>query len=464
MAKGAGARDMTEGSPMKLIWGFFVPMVFGLLFQQLYNMADTIIVGRCLGVNALAGVGSTSSISFMIIGFCQGVCSGFAIPVAQKFGERNERALRRFVANSGWLAVGFSAVMTVAVCLLCRQILVWMNTPVDIFQDAYDYIFVIFLGIPATYLYNLLSGIIRSLGDSTTPLLFLLFSSLLNVGLDFFAILVLDMGVAGAGWATILSQAISGILCLIYMRKKFRILKMEGDEWKPSRSHMAILCGMGIPMGLQYSITAIGSVILQTAVNGLGALAVAAVSAGNKLILFFCCPFDALGATIATYGGQNVGAKKLGRIREGMHVCAFLGIAYSIVILAVLYVSGDSIGLLFLDQSQTEILKLTRQFLLGNALLFIPLVYVNVLRFLIQGLGYSKLAILAGVCEMFARSFMGFVMVPALGYIAVCFASPAAWVAADLFLVPAYLHVMKDLEKLFGKEEEMKEVSMKKSS
>ena len=209
MAKTA-VKDMTQGRPLPLILGFYIPMLFGLLFQQLYNMADTIIVGRCLGVNALAGVGSTSSISFMIIGFCQGVCSGFAIPVAQKFGERNERALRRFVANSGWLAVGFSAVMTVAVCLLCRQILVWMNTPVDIFQDAYDYIFVIFLGIPATYLYNLLSGIIRSLGDSTTPLLFLLFSSLLNVGLDFFAILVLDMGVAGAGWATILSQAISG--------------------------------------------------------------------------------------------------------------------------------------------------------------------------------------------------------------------------------------------------------------
>lgn len=317
MAKGAGARDMTEGSPMKLIWGFFVPMVFGLLFQQLYNMADTIIVGKCLGVQALAAVGATGSINFMIIGFCLGVCSGFAIPVAQKFGEKNDSALRRFVANSGWLAAIFSVLMTSAVCVLCRDILLWMDTPADIIDGAYRYIFVIFLGIPATYLYNLLSCTIRSLGDSTTPLIFLLFSSVLNVALDFFTILVLDMGVAGAGWATITAQAVSGLLCLLYMRKKFTILKMQGDEWKPRKDYMKILCGMGIPMGLQYSITAIGSVILQTAVNSLGSMAVAAVTAGSKIVIFLCCPFDALGSTIATYGGQNVGAGKLDRIAPG---------------------------------------------------------------------------------------------------------------------------------------------------
>ena len=241
MAKGAGARDMTEGSPMKLIWGFFVPMVFGLLFQQLYNMADTIIVGKCLGVQALAAVGATGSINFMIIGFCLGVCSGFAIPVAQKFGEKNDSALRRFVANSGWLAAIFSVVMTSAVCVLCRDILLWMDTPADIIDGAYRYIFVIFLGIPATYLYNLLSCTIRSLGDSTTPLIFLLFSSVLNVALDFFTILVLNMGVAGAGWATLTAQAVSGLLCLLYMRKKFTILKMQGDEWKPRKDYMKIL-------------------------------------------------------------------------------------------------------------------------------------------------------------------------------------------------------------------------------
>ncbi len=291
-------KDMTTGSPMKLILSFLIPMLFGLLFQQLYNMVDTIIVGKYLGVNALAAVGSTGSINFMIIGFCVGVCSGFAIPVAQKFGEKNEVALRRFVANGGWLALIFAVVMTAVVCVLCRNILIWMNTPADIIDGAYSYIFIIFLGIPATYLYNILSGIIRSLGDSTTPLFFLLVSSIMNIFLDFFTILVLHMGVAGAAWATVISQGVSGVLCLLYMRKKFAILKMQGDEWKPDKNAMMTLCGMGIPMGLQYSITAIGSVILQTAVNSLGSVAVASVTAGGKISMFFCCPFDAMGATM----------------------------------------------------------------------------------------------------------------------------------------------------------------------
>ena len=449
MAKNA-TRDMTEGSPLKLIMGFFVPMLFGLLFQQLYNMADIIIVGKCLGVEALAAVGSTGSINFMIIGFCLGVCSGFAIPVAQKFGERNESGLRRFVANSGWLALVFSVVMTAAVCILCRNILVWMDTPADILDGAYAYIFVIFLGIPATYLYNLLSCIIRSLGDSTTPLVFLVFSSVLNVALDFFTILVLDMGVAGAGWATIIAQAVSGLLCLVYMVRKFTILKMKEDEWKPDRRYMGILCGMGIPMGLQYSITAIGSVILQIAVNSLGSLAVAAVTAGTKIVIFFCCPFDALGSTIATYGGQNVGARKLDRIHQGLKICLILGVIYAVIAFAVLYLLGDKVALMFVDASQTDLLRDTRLFLLANSVLFIPLVFVNVVRFLIQGLGYSKFAILAGVCEMIARSFVGFALVPVFGYIAVCYASPVAWVAADLFLIPAYYHVMKQLRKMLG--------------
>lgn len=452
MAK-SSIKDMTVGSPTKLIVGFFLPMLFGLLFQQLYNMADTIIVGKCLGVSALASVGSTGSINFMIIGFCQGVCGGFAIPVAQKFGEKNERALRRFVANSGWLALVFSLTMAVTVCTLCWNILNWMRTPADIIDGAYAYIFVVFMGIPATYLYNLLSGIIRSLGDSTTPLLFLLFSSALNVALDFFTILVLKMGVSGAAWATVTAQAVSGVLCLIYMKKKFAILKMQGDEWKPNRSYMAILCGMGIPMGLQYSITAIGSVILQTSVNTLGSVAVASVTAGSKISMFFCCPFDALGTTMATYGGQNVGAKRLDRVDAGLKAGSAIGCAYALIACAVLWLFGGVIALLFVDAGETEILHNTKMFLMANSAFYIPLVFVNAVRFMIQGLGYSKLAVLAGVCEMAARSIVGFVFVPMFGYPAACFASPMAWIAADLFLIPSYRHVLKKLERLFAQEE-----------
>ena len=448
MAKGA-TKDMTEGPPLKLILGFFIPMLFGLLFQQLYNMADTIIVGKFLGVKALAAVGSTGSINFMIIGFCLGVCSGFAIPVAQKFGEKNMKALRRFVANSGWLAAIFAVVMTFAVCIFCRDILVLMQTPEDIIEGAYSYIFVIFLGIPATYLYNLLSCTIRSLGDSTTPLIFLVFSSVVNVLLDLFTILVLDMGVAGAGWATITAQAVSGILCLIYMRRKFTILKMDEEEWKPDRHYMKILCNMGIPMGLQYSITAIGSVILQTSVNSLGSMAVASVTAGSKISMFFCCPFDALGSTMATYGGQNVGARKLDRIDKGLKAGTLIGCIYAVAAFAVLLFMGQWVPLMFVDPGETEILKNTQLFLIANSLFFIPLLGVNVVRFMIQGLGYPRLAILAGVCEMAARSFVGFCLVPLFGYLAVCIANPVACIAADLFLIPAYRYVMKSLGRMF---------------
>lgn len=445
---GKTMRDMTSGSPMKLILGFLIPMLFGLLFQQLYNMMDTIIVGRYLGVQALASVGSTGSVNFMIVGFCMGLCSGFAIPVAQKFGEKNETMMRRYVANSGWLTAVFSLVMTTAVCILCRQILTWMRTPKDIIDGAYAYIFVIFLGIPATCLYNMLSGIIRSMGDSTTPLCFLLISSVMNVALDLFTIVVLHMGVAGAAWATIISQGVSGFLCLLYMRKKFTVLRMRDGEWKPDRRAMKTLCGMGIPMGLQYSITAIGSVVLQTAVNTLGSVAVASVTAGSKVSMFFCCPFDAMGATMATYGGQNVGAGKLHRIHRGIKACTILGAVYAMSAFLVLYCFGDTIALLFVKRSEAEILTNARRFLLINSAMYFPLALVNILRFMIQGLGYSRLAILAGVCEMAARSLVGFCLVPVFGYAGACLANPAAWIAADLFLIPAYFRVMRRLERL----------------
>ena len=449
MAKGEG-KDLTTGSPFRLIFGFAVPMLLGYLFQQFYNMVDTIIVGQCLGVTALAAVGSTGSINFMINGFCIGVCSGFAIPVAQKFGAGDEKGLRRFVANAGWLSLIFSIIMTTVIGLLCMDILRWMDTPEDIIQGAYDYIFVIFLGIPVTYLYNLLAGIIRSLGDSRTPVYFLLLSSALNVVLDFYSILGLGMGVEGPALATVFSQGVSAVLCLIYMMKRYPILRMSPEERRPDGNLMKILCGMGIPMGLQYSITAIGSVVLQTAVNSLGSMAVAAVSTGSKVSQFFCCPFDALGGTMATWAGQNVGAKKLDRVKKGTWTACLLGFAYSLLAFVILLFGGKYIALLFLDPEETEIIGRVSQFLIGNSMFYIPLTRVNVLRFSIQGMGFSGFAILAGVCEMVARAFVGFVLVPSFGFLPACFASPLAWICADLFLIPAFFHCLKKLRILFG--------------
>ncbi len=439
-------KNMTVGSPIKLILRFFMPLLLGMLFQQFYNMMDTMIVGRFLGAKALAGVGGTGSINFMIIGFCMGVCSGFSIPVARAFGAGDEGELRKYVANSVWLSVAFSLVSTVIVCLLCHQILVWMDTPSDIFKNSYDYIFVIFLGIPVVYLYNLLSGILRSLGDSKTPLYFLVLSSLLNIVLDLVAILGLKMGVSGAAWATVLSQGISGILCLVYIAKKYPILKLSKEEWRPRRQFMKVLCWMGIPMGLQYSITAIGSIILQTAVNSLGSMAVAAVTAGGKISMFFACPFDAMGATMATYAGQNTGARKLDRVTDGIKACSLIAIVYSTIACVVLIVFGEEMSLLFVDGKETEVIKNAAILLKWSSLFFFPLALVNIVRFTIQGMGFGNLAIIAGVCEMIARGMVGFILVPVFGYIAACFAGPIAWIMADAFLIPAYFYVLKKLK------------------
>lgn len=444
-------KDMTNGKPMSLILGFSIPLLFGLLFQQFYSLVDTIIVGKCIDVGALAAVGSTGSVNFLIIGFCSGVCNGFAIPVAQRFGAGDYTGLRKMVYNSAWLSVFFAVVMTVLVGIYCDEIMTLMRTPTDIYDQAYSYIFIIFLGIPVTYLYNLLSGIIRSLGDSKTPVVFLVLASIINIILDLVFILVFDMGVEGAAYATVISQFISGVLCLFYMVKKFPILRPANRYEIHFDSHCAmILCNMGIPMGLQYSITAIGSVILQTAVNTLGSTAVAAVTAGNKLSFFLVCPFDALGSTMATYGGQNVGAKKLERIKSGLAACSILGVVYSIFALIVILIIGKPMLLLFLDSSDTFIWNQAYRFLTINACFYIPLAFVNIVRFLIQGMGYSKFAMLAGVCEMIARALVGFYLVPMFGFDAIGFASPAAWIFADAFLIPAFFHVYKKTQHMFN--------------
>ena len=448
-------KDLTQGSPVRLILGFALPLLAGMLFQQLYNLVDTLIVGRFLGMEALAGVGATGSINFLVLGFCMGICSGFAIPVAQRFGAREESRMREFVANGVWLALVFSLVMTVMTVVYCDAILSAMNTPEDCFQQAYDYIVVIFAGIPFTFLYNLLSGWLRSLGDSKTPLFFLVLSSVLNVILDLFFILVMKLGVFGASLATVLSQAISGLLCLLFIAVKVPILHISRDEWRMQSGRMKELCAYGVPMGLQYSITAIGSVILQTAVNGLGSTAVASVTAAGKISMFCGCPFDALGSTMATYAGQNVGAKKMDRVNTGILASSIIGSVYSVVILGVMFLWSRQISLLFVDASETVILDQARQMLLINMVFYIPLTLVNVVRFTVQGMGFSKFAILAGVCEMIGRSVVAFFLVPYFGYTAVCFASPVAWILADLFLVPAYLYCAKTLRSLFEKNAQM---------
>ena len=446
-------KDMTTGSPMKLILGFSIPMLMGLLFQQLYNLVDTMIVGKLLGVQALAAVGATGSLNFLIIGFCLGVCSGFSIPVSQKFGAGDYVGLRKYVANGVWLSILFSVVMTALTVIFCKPILQIMQTPDDIFQGAYEYIVIIFIGIPVTYLYNMCSGLIRAVGDSKTPVYFLAIASILNIVLDVVLIVNFNMGVAGAAVATVISQGVSGVFCLLFIIKKFDILKPRKEERAWNGQYAAALCNMGVPMGLQFSITAIGSVILQSAVNTLGSSSVAAMTAGSKIGMLFTCPFDALGSTMATYAGQNTGAGRMDRIGEGIKAGIFMGSVYSIIALILTYLFSNQIALLFVDQAETAIMSDIRMFLIGNGLFYIPLTLVNTIRYLIQGMGFSKFALLAGVFEMVARAVAGFMLVPKFGFIAACLASPLAWIMADLFLVPAYFYAVKKMSKTFKRTE-----------
>ncbi len=447
-------KDMTKGSPMRLILGFAVPLLFGLVFQQFYSMVDAVIVGHYLGVDSLAAVGATGSVNFLIIGFCMGVCNGFAIPIAQEFGAKHEGELKRFVANSVWLSIVFAVVITITVSLLCRPILQLMRTPVNIINGSYDYIIIIFLGIPVVFLYNMTAAILRSLGDSKTPVVFLVLAAVMNIFLDVFCIVILPMGVAGAAVATVVSQAVAGLACLIYMRKKFTILKLSREECRWNRNYVSKLCNMGIPMGLQYSITAIGSVILQSAVNGIDSNAVAAVTAGSKVSMLLVCPFDALGSTMATYGGQNVGAGDLDRVDRGLKDCTKLGFLYSLIALGAVFLFGKQLLLLFLDAEEEQIIANAYYFMRISALFYFPLALVNIVRFLIQGMGFSKLAVFAGAFEMLARGLAGFLLVPVFGFVAVCLASPLAWIFADAFLIPAFFHVRKKMAALLNGQNE----------
>ncbi len=439
-------KDMTSGSTMKLILGFAVPLLMGMLFQQVYSLVDTIIVGRFLGVSALAAVGATGSINFLIIGFCQGICNGFALPVAQRFGARDYDGLRKYVGNSAVLAIIFGGAITLITVIACRPILELMQTPSDIIDLSYNYIVVIFAGIPAIMLYNILSAYLRSLGDSVTPVIFLVISAGLNIGLDLLFIVTFKWGVFGAAFATVLSQAVSGILCLILIIKKFDILRLKRDDWKLDWDYTRYLLIMGLPMGLQYSITAIGSVILQSSVNTLGSTAVASMTAGSRISMFVVCPFDALGSTMATFGGQNVGAGRLDRLGRGLRSAVTLGAIYSALILVVLIFFGRDLILLFVNASEVTVIAQAKQFLVTNAAFYLMLALVNIVRFLIQGMGFSGFAVFAGVFEMVARALVGLVFVPIFGFTAACFASPLAWIFADCFLIPAFFHCRKKLQ------------------
>ena len=444
----ATSKEMTAGPALPLIFNFTLPLLLGNLLQQTYSLVDAAIVGKFLGINSLASVGASSSVIFLILGFCNGCSCGFGIPVAQKFGARDYSTMRRYVSVSLQLSVVLSVIIAIITSLYCADILRLIRTPENIFDDAYAYLLVTFIGVPCTFLYNLLSSVIRALGDSKTPFWFLLFSTILNILLDFFCILVLDWGVLGASVATVFSQGVSALLCYLYMYRRFQILKSTPNERKFQPKLAKTLMYIGVPMGLQFSITAIGSIMLQSANNALGTACVAAFTSAIRIKMFFICPFESLGIAMATYSGQNYGAGKPERIWTGIKVSSLMMIIYAAFTFVVLILGSRFLALLFVDASEIEILKNTELYLHVSFYFFPTLGLICILRYTIQGAGYTNLAMLSGVSEMIARTLVSLYAVPVWGFIAVCFGDPSAWIAADLFLIPAFIYVYRRLKKM----------------
>lgn len=448
----AQSKEMTSGPCLPLIFNFTLPLLLGNMLQQTYSLIDAAIVGKFLGINALASVGASTSVVFLILGFCNGCCGGFGIPVAQKFGARDYVSMRRLVSVSLKLAGMMSVGIALITCLLCAFILRTMQTPENIFQDAYWYLLITFIGVPCTFFYNLLSSIIRALGDSKTPFWFLLFSTILNVLLDLLCILVFHWGVAGAAIATVFSQGVSAVLCYFYMYRKFEILRMQPADkrFRPELARQLIF--VGVPMGLQFSITAIGSIMLQSANNALGTACVAAFTAAMRIKMFFLCMLESLGIAMATFCGQNYGAGKPERIWTGVKAASLMMIVYVAAVAIILWGFSEKFVLLFVDPSETEIIADAALFLHISVSFFPVLELLCILRYSIQGAGYTKLAMFSGVSEMIARILVSVVAVPLWGFWAVCFGDPTAWVFADAFLIPAFIYVYRRLRLIVARE------------
>ncbi len=432
---------------MKVLLEFTLPVFIGNVFQQFYNMVDAVVVGKFVGTKALAAVGSTGTISFLIIGFLLGITAGFTVLTAQKYGAGKMDEMRQTVGNALLLTVIVSIVMTVVSMVGMHSLLKLMNTPEDIFRDAYGYIMIICGGILAQALYNILASILRALGNSKVPLYFLILSALLNVVLDLVFIIVFKLGAPGAAWATVIAQGTSGLLCIVYIMKCIPELRLTRDDWKLRWNLAAKQIGIGIPMGLQYSITAIGTMMVQTALNMLGSYAVAAFTAGSKIEQIFTQAYVAQGTASATYNAQNIGAGRLDRVKKGFHASHMIGIGYSIVVGAILFTVGKYFAYLFISDNISEVLPMVDTYVKCVAVFFVPLYFVNVLRNGIQGMGYGLLPMMAGVAELAGRGITALVAAQHSSYIGTCLASPVAWVFASCLLGFMYIFVMKDMAK-----------------
>lgn len=443
----SGTTDLTVGKPLFQILRFALPLVLGTLFQQLYSFADTVIVGRCLGTDALGAVGTTYSLNFLILGFVQGACVGFGIPVAETFGAKDQGGLRKYLFNGALLCVVLSVVFTIFTTLMAGPLLQLIHTPEELYADAVLYIRIIFLGIPATVLYNYASSVLRAMGDSQHPFYFLLAASVLNIGLDYLLIVSMGMGVDGAALATVLSQLLSGGLCAFWFftrTAKQEELTFRGQSSLLSAGHCKRLAYIGFPMGFEYSVSAIGAVIMQDAINLLGSTAVAAQTAGEKIRQMFTLPMESVGMAMATYVGQNHGAHRTDRIQRGIKDGCTIQLTYCVAAWVVIFfVKPYAVGLV-LGDADSAVTAGAIQYLAIMSMLFCFHGLLMIFRNTLQGLGYSVQAIISGVGELIGRSLGGLLAVKTgLGYVGICLSNPFAWGLAMLYCMFMVRRVLK---------------------
>ena len=443
----SGTTDLTVGKPLFQILRFALPLVLGTLFQQLYSFADTVIVGRCLGTDALGAVGTTYSLNFLILGFVQGACVGFGIPVAETFGAKDKGGLRKYLFNGALLCVVLSVVFTLFTTLMAGPLLQLIHTPEELYADAVLYIRIIFLGIPATVLYNYASSVLRAMGDSQHPFYFLLAASVLNIGLDYLLIVSMGMGVDGAAIATVLSQLLSGGLCAFWFftrTAKQEELTFRGQSSLLSAGHCKRLAYIGFPMGFEYSVSAIGAVIMQDAINLLGSTAVAAQTAGEKIRQMFTLPMESVGMAMATYVGQNHGAHRTDRIQQGIKDGCTIQLTYCVAAWVVIFfVKPYAVGLV-LGDADPAVTAGAIQYLAIMSMLFCFHGLLMIFRNTLQGLGYSVQAIISGVGELIGRSLGGLLAVKTgLGYVGICLSNPFAWGLAMLYCMFMVRRVLK---------------------
>lgn len=448
-------RDMTKGSPTRIILGFTLPLFLGNVFQQFYNMADTIIVGQFVGTGALAAVGSTGTIMFLITGFATGLGTGFTILTAQRFGAGDMKGMRRSVFTAAVLTVIVSVLVTAVSVIFMHPLLDLMQTPADIYDDAYAYIIVIMWGLAAQMLYNLLSALLRAIGNSKMPLYFLILAAVLNVILDLVFIINFKMGTAGAAYATVISQGISGLLCLLYIVKAVPIFRLSRRDMVMDGKMMAEQLKVGLPMALQFSITAIGSIMVQTSLNMLGSTLVAAYTAAGKIEQILTQAYVALGTAMANYSAQNVGAGDIPRIRQGFRAATIWGGVYSVVAGVLVMTVGKYLTYLFVSSDAAMLLDSVDLYLKCIGFFFIPLNIVNAYRNGLQGLGYGLLPMTAGVAELAGRGVIAVISARYSSYFGICMAGPAAWVLAGGLLVVLYFYIVKkDLPRTLAKRKE----------